>query len=133
MDLQLALGLWKSNFGAVKIEEDFSRGGPQAGFLNGVWVYQRNGQEIIGVFAGAISGNLFEFSWQEPGEPTPLHGEGYISFDLTGQTYRGQWWTDNRDRSGEWTGWRQAARAQPPVDDVGGATYGGATYGTAAW
>src|SRR5262245_1347638 len=45
-----ALGLWKSNFGAVKIEEDLRTGTPGGGVLHGVWMYNRNGQDVIGYF-----------------------------------------------------------------------------------
>src|SRR5688572_10166001 len=40
-----ALGLWRSAFGAVKIEAHNSKGGLQTGAVQGVWVYQRQGQE----------------------------------------------------------------------------------------
>src|SRR5262245_31466402 len=45
MEPTRATGLWKSSFGAVKVEEDQRSG---AGALQGVWVYDRNGQEVIG-------------------------------------------------------------------------------------
>src|SRR5262249_22669835 len=43
MDPARSLGLWKSTFGAVKIEGDNSRGGLGAGALQGVWEYTRQG------------------------------------------------------------------------------------------
>src|SRR4051812_46837198 len=43
MDPAKALGLWKSSFGAVKVEPD-DRGAQ--GAIHGVWVYDRNGQEV---------------------------------------------------------------------------------------
>jgi hypothetical protein len=113
MDIAASLGLWKSNFGAVKIEEDFTAGGPQSGFIHGVWTYQRDGRDVVGVFAGSLRGNLLDFTWQEPADPAPLRGAGTLSFDPAGQSFRGQWWTDNRDRGGEWTGWRPTAASAP--------------------
>src|SRR6476661_8345543 len=50
MEAGRALGLWRSTFGAVKIEADNSKGGLQVGALQGVWVYNRQGQEVIGYF-----------------------------------------------------------------------------------
>ncbi|MEZ4367606.1 MAG: hypothetical protein R2939_15210 [Kofleriaceae bacterium] len=131
MELPRTLGLWKSNFGAVKIEEDLGRGGPQSGFLQGVWLYERDGAEVIGTFAGTLRGNLLEFSWQEPATPQPLAGAGYLSFDPSGQSFAGRWWTSARDRGGEWTGWRAPAPVGDAwgADAMGGVGYGGATYG----
>jgi hypothetical protein len=120
------LGLWKSSFGAVKIEDDLSRGQPGSGALMGVWVYDRGGQEVIGYFAGTLNGNVLDFTWQEPADPAPLQGAGYLVFEPDGSRYSGRWWTNARDRSGEWTGWRAEAQAAPPPVDDG---YGGATYG----
>jgi len=105
-----ALGLWKSNFGAVKIEEDLTHGQPGAGVLQGVWMYKRGGQDVIGYFAGKLDGNVLQFTWNEPpaaGAAAPLAGSGYVVFDVQGQRFRGRWWTDGKDRVGEWTGWRQ--------------------------
>ena len=53
-----ALGLWRSTFGAVKIEADNSKGGLQTGAVQGVWVYQRQGQEVVGYFSGNLRGNV---------------------------------------------------------------------------
>jgi len=115
MDPSRALGLWKSTFGAVKIEADNSKGGLQSGALQGVWRYERQGQEVIGYFSGNLSGNVLQFRWQEPpsaaGGP-PLQGEGYITFDVEGRQYSGRWWSDQRDRVGDWNGWRQAGGQQ---------------------
>src|SRR5262245_30230038 len=47
-----ALGLWRSTFGAVKIEADNTRGGIAAGAVQGIWVYQRRGTEVVGYFSG---------------------------------------------------------------------------------
>lgn len=107
MEAVRALGLWRSTFGAVKIEPDNSKGGLDAGSLHGVWVYQRQGQEVIGYFAGNLRGNVLQFHWQEPNEP-PLTGEGFLVFDVQGRQYSGRWWSDKHDRVGEWNGWRQA-------------------------
>jgi hypothetical protein len=122
MEPGLALGLWRSTFGAVKIEADDSRGGLQTGNVQGVWVYQRQGQEVVGYFSGNLRGNVMQFRWQEPSTPAPLTGEGYIVFDPTGRQYSGRWWSDRRDRVGDWNGWRQdGAQAGTPTD----ATYNG--------
>jgi hypothetical protein len=117
MDPATALGLWKSSFGPVKIESD-SRAGQ--GAIHGVWVYDRQGAEVIGYFGGTLNGNVLQFSWQEPGpDGAPLLGGGYLVFDPYGQRFSGRWWTQSRDRTGEWTGWRQqdGAVEPPPSDD----------------
>ena len=110
MDANAAMGLWKSNFGAVKIETD-----PEApGTVRGVWLYERNGQEVIGYFAGALSGNMLQFSWEEPASGgAPMAGAGYLTFDPQGQSFQGKWWTSNRDRGGNWSGWRGEGRGYP--------------------
>lgn len=107
MDPSRALGLWRSTFGAVKIEADHSKGGLPAGSVQGVWVYQRQNQEVIGYFAGNLRGNVLQFRWQEPNNP-PLTGEGYLVFDPQGRQYNGRWWSDRQDRVGDWNGWRQS-------------------------
>ncbi|HEX3766674.1 MAG TPA: hypothetical protein VHW23_48615 [Kofleriaceae bacterium] len=121
MEPSLALGLWRSTFGAVKIEPDDSKGGIDAGSVHGIWVYQRQGQEVIGYFAGNLRGNVLEFHWQEPSDP-PLTGEGFLVFDVQGRQYAGRWWSERRDRVGDWSGWRQGAPAARPVD--GASPYG---------
>ncbi len=134
MDSARALGLWRSTFGAVKIEADNSRGGIGAGAIQGVWMYQRQGQEVIGYFSGQLRGNVLQFRWQEPNNP-PLTGEGYLVFDQQGRQYSGRWWSDKRDRVGDWNGWRQASsQAQPYGQPAYGQAnpYGGATYGAPA-
>jgi len=120
MDPGLALGLWRSTFGAVKIEADESKGGLQSGAVQGVWVYQRQGQEVVGYFAGQLRGNVLQFRWQEPSNP-PLTGEGYLVFDVQGRQYNGRWWSDRRDRVGDWNGWRQQAGAPSPYGAQGNA------------
>jgi hypothetical protein len=117
MEPRNALGLWRSSFGAVKIEEDLSRGQPGSGAVMGVWVYDRDGQEVIGYFAGNMRGNVLDFTWQEPAVPAPLQGAGYLLFDAGGTRFSGRWWTGSRDRSGDWTGWRQEAATQPQPQD----------------
>jgi len=112
MDPARALGLWRSTFGAVKVESDEAHGGLQVGAVHGVWTYQRQGQEIIGYFAGTLRGNVLQFRWQEPNDP-PLVGEGYLVFDQQGRQYNGRWWTDRRDRVGDWNGWRQTVAQRP--------------------
>ncbi len=124
MEPNLALGLWRSTFGAVKIEADNSHGGLAAGSLQGIWMYQRQGQEVVGYFAGSLRGNVLQFRWQEPNNP-PLTGEGFLVFDVQGRQYAGRWWSDKRDRVGDWSGWRQAGRqAARAYGDASGA-YGG--------
>ena len=120
MEPNLALGLWRSTFGAVKIEADESHGGLAAGNLQGIWMYQRQNQEVIGYFAGNLRGNVLQFHWQEPNDP-PLTGEGYLVFDVHGRQYAGRWWSDRRDRVGDWNGWRQpkAQGAQSSEGDPG--------------
>jgi hypothetical protein len=125
MEPNVALGVWRSTFGAVKIEADNSHGGLATGNLQGVWVYQRQGQEVIGYFAGNLRGNVLSFRWQEPNNP-PLTGEGFLVFDVQGRQYSGRWWSDKRDRVGDWSGWRQpVARSR---NEAAGA-YGGQDYG----
>ncbi|MFN0246242.1 MAG: hypothetical protein ACKV2T_05005 [Kofleriaceae bacterium] len=129
MEASAALGLWQTNFGAVKIEADNSKGGLQAGSVQGVWVYQRQGAEVIGYFAGNLRGNVLQFRWQEPNNP-PLTGEGFLVFDPQGRQYNGRWWSDRKDRVGDWNGWRkpQSQQAYGNRDPYGG-QYGGQAYG----
>lgn len=141
MEPARALGLWRSTFGAVKIEADNSKGGIAAGAVHGVWVYQRRGQEVIGYFAGTLRGNVLDFRWQEPNDP-PLTGAGYLVFEQSGRQYSGRWWSDKRDRVGDWNGWRQATSQAEPTyagygagsdaGAYGGNAYGGQTYGQPA-
>ena len=125
MEPSAALGLWRSTFGAVKIEADNSKGGLQAGAVQGIWVYQRQGQEVVGYFAGNLRGNVLQFRWQEPNNP-PLTGEGFLVFDVQGRQYAGRWWSDRKDRVGDWNGWRQAAA--PRTDVAQPQPYGGQGY-----
>ena len=125
MDPRAAHGLWKTTFGAVKIEDD------GAGAVHGVWVYDRSGQEVVGYFGGALDGNVLRLTWREPAQAQPgeaqLAGEGWLVFDAGGARFSGRWWTSNRDRQGDWTGWRAPAATTAPA--LGGAAYGGAAYG----
>jgi hypothetical protein len=114
MEPATALGLWQSNFGAVKIEADNSKGGIAANAVQGVWVYTRQGQEVIGYFAGTLRGNVLDYRWQEPNNP-PLTGSGFIVFDPQGRQYDGRWWSDHKDRVGAWNGWRNGARGAQPA------------------
>jgi hypothetical protein len=132
MDPARALGLWRSTFGAVKLEADDAHGGIQAGAVHGVWTYQRQGQEIVGYFSGSLRGNVLQFRWQEPNDP-PLVGEGYLVFDQQGRQYSGRWWTERRDRVGDWNGWRQnVSQQRDPYAPYanGGGQYGGQPYGS---
>ena len=113
MDPARALGLWQSNFGAVKIEANAALGGMQAGAVHGVWQYNRQGQDVVGYFFGTLRGNVLSFRWQEPGSP-PLGGEGFIVFDQAGRQYSGRWWSSARDRLGLWNGWRQPVQPYAP-------------------
>jgi hypothetical protein len=137
MEPMRALGLWRSTFGAVKIEADDAKGGLQSGSVQGVWVYQRAGQEVVGYFHGSLRGNVLQFQWQEPNNP-PLTGEGFLVFEATGRQYTGRWWSDHRDRVGDWNGWRQGGQqgggqgglepGQQQLDPYG-QPYGGQAYG----
>jgi hypothetical protein len=135
MDPAVAQGLWRTSFGPVKIEPD-PKGGPQA--VQGAWTYKRGGQEVVGVFWGRLNGNVLHFTWQEPAVPRYLEGAGYLVFNLDGRRFDGKWWTTNRDRSGDWNGWRHQpgdGNWQPPAagghsgGELGGDPYGGDTYG----
>src|SRR5580698_5534440 len=105
MDAQHALGLWRSTFGAVKIDADNAHGGIGAGAVHGVWEYTRQGTDVIGYFYGTLQGNVLRFKWQEPANP-PLTGEGFLVFEQTGRQYSGRRWSDHKDRVGDWNGWR---------------------------
>ena len=133
MDPRAPLGLWNTNFGAVKIE-------PDGGGLHGAWSYDRDNQQVVGYFAGTLQGNLFRLTWREPAQPTPgapqLSGEGWLAFDPSGSSFAGKWWSSDGQRRGEWTGTR-AAQPLPAIDpsatygtsSYGGSAYGGPTYG----
>ena len=58
MDPTRALGLWHSEFGAVKIEADQAHGGLANGSIHGVWLYRRKGQnvDVVGYFGGTLLG-----------------------------------------------------------------------------
>ena len=123
MDPRPSHGLGQSTCGAVKIEED------APGHVHGVWTYDRQGQQVIGYFAGPLDGNVLRLTWREPGQPMPgqqvLQGEGWLVFDPAGARFNGRWWTSTRDRQGDWSGWRGAPAAPPPPTDG----YGGQAYG----
>ncbi len=120
MDRQAPLGLWTTNFGAVKIESDGAA-------LHGAWSYDRDGQQVVGYFGGVLDGNLLRLTWREPAQPIPgapqLTGEGWLAFDPSGASFAGSWWSDDGQRKGDWTGTRVA---QPLPGDP---AYGGQTYG----
>jgi hypothetical protein len=115
MDGQRALGLWRSTFGAVKIDADNAHGGIGAGAVHGVWEYTRQGTDVIGYFYGTLQGNVLRFKWQEPANP-PLTGEGFLVFEQSGRQYSGRWWSDHKDRVGDWNGWR----GQQPGEELQG-------------
>lgn len=115
-----ALGLWMTNFGAVKIERDSSRGGDA---VMGVWRYERGGQEVFGFFAGTLSGNVLSFSWHDPAEPRAYVGEGHVEFAADGSRFSGRLWTSDRRNQYQWKGWRH--QGQPPNPSYGaGDSYG---------
>jgi hypothetical protein len=127
MDPAMALGLWKSSFGAVKVVANDAAG---AGVVDGVWVYDRQGEQVVGYFTGTLRGNVLDFTWQEPGaDGVPLVGAGYIVFETYGSRFSGRWWTQARDRMGEWTGWRPEATTNTGGSTYGGNPYGGSPYG----
>ena len=101
MDGSLAAGLYRTSFGPVKIEAD-REGGP--GRVMGVWSYERDGEPVVGFFAGRLEGNVLGFMWQEPADPAPLAGRGYLVFESDGSGFFGRWWTEGEDRGGEWSG-----------------------------
>ena len=117
MEAARAMGVWKSTFGAVKIEPDQAHGGLQQGSVQGVWIYQRQGQEVVGFFSGNLRGNVLQFHWQEPATP-PLTGDGYLVFDPSGRQYSGRWWSERHDRVGDWNGWRLDAAKHGPAQQA---------------
>ncbi len=121
MDATRAVGLWQSSFGAVKIEPDQQGGGLQAGNVQGAWSYNRQGQQVVGLFYGNLRGNVLQFHWQEPAQP-PLVGEGFLVFDPNGYQFSGKWWSGGDSRHGEWTGRRfdpnQAAQQGQPYNQA---------------
>lgn len=126
MDPRAPLGLWNTNFGAVKIE-------PDGGGLHGAWSYDRDGQQVVGYFGGALEGNLLRLAWREPAQPMPdvpqLAGEGWVAFDPSGTSFAGKWWSDDGQRKGDWTGTRAAQPLPPEASDAyGGNSYGAPTY-----
>ena len=89
----------------MKIVSHPARG---ANGLAGVWRYERDGREVIGSFTGELRGAILNFVWEEPTPSgSPLRGEGSLEFDQAGTRFNGQWWTDSRDRGGQWQGWRE--------------------------
>jgi hypothetical protein len=122
-----AIGLWRSNFGPVKIERDPRGAGAED--VQGVWSYLRGEQTVTGVFWGHLRGNVLDFHWQEPGTSGDLAGDGQIQFAADGSRFDGQWWTTARDRSGGFnaTRFQPAAAPPPPAPPPPAPT----TYGTA--
>ncbi len=114
MDPAMAVGVYKSTFGPVKIELD-DQGQP--GAVHGVWAYDRDGEEVLGYFFGTLDGNILRFEWEERPAPTPapLRGQGYIVFEASGGSFYGRWWTERRDQGGEWTGDRYQGADPPPA------------------
>jgi len=103
MDPVMAVGVYKTNFGPVKIELDEYGSGLSNG-VHGVWVYDREGLEVLGYFYGDMDGNILRFSWEERPSPAPLTGQGYLVFEQDGRSFYGKWWTQARDRVGDWSG-----------------------------
>jgi hypothetical protein len=143
MDPRAAVGLWKSTFGAVKIEAA-DPGMPTA--VHGAWTYDKQGAQVVGYFGGTLDGNVLRLTWREPAQPVPgapiLEGEGWLVFDPAGARFTGRWWTNSRDRQGDWSGWRGGQNAPagvpqqswgstpPPPPAADGGAWGGAAYGT---
>ncbi len=129
MDRSAPLGLWTTNFGAVKIESD------GAG-VHGAWSYARDGAQVIGYFGGVLDGNLLRLTWREPAQPQPgvpqLSGEGWLAFDPGGASFAGKWWSSDGQRKGDWTGTRVAQPTSAPLAPSGYDSYGGSTYGAPA-
>ena len=125
MDPRAPLGLWNTNFGAVKIEAD-------GGGLHGAWSYDRDNQQVVGYFGGALEGNLLRLTWREPAQPVAgvpqLSGAGWLAFDPSGTSFAGKWWSDDGQRKGDWTG-TLVAHPNAPSADGGASPYGGSTYG----
>lgn len=111
IDSAMAMGLWHSNFGAVKIEPNPEGG---KGGTMGIWLYDRSSQEVIGYFEGTLRGNVLEFEWHEKGNPEDLRGAGYISFQADGTGFAGRWWSFDRRRAGLFSGTRDEVTNQPP-------------------
>lgn len=117
MDSSLAMGLWTSNFGAVKIEPNPVGG---KGGTMGVWLYDRNETEVIGYFEGKLRGNVLEFNWHEHGEDdSSLTGAGYVSFQADGKGFAGRWWSHDRRRNGLFSGERDDVTNAPPPGPSG--------------
>ncbi len=114
-----ALGLWRSDFGPVKIELDSASPG---GGLMGIWLYERNGQEVIGFFAGNLRGNVLDFTWHDPAESQALTGAGYVVFDPRGMSFTGKLWTDDGTRTYDWNARRVQGANPTPTPGYGGET-----------
>lgn len=133
MDPRAPLGLWNTNFGAVKLESDGAA-------LHGAWSYDRDGAQVIGYFGGVLDGNLLRLTWREPAQAMPgvpqLAGEGWLAFDPSGASFAGKWWSDDGQRKGDWTGTRVAQplyEPNPYGNAYGASTYGGSTYGAPSY
>ncbi|HET6613197.1 MAG TPA: hypothetical protein VFG83_14470 [Kofleriaceae bacterium] len=107
MPAAAALGLWQTSFGPVKIVAN-GAAGPQA--IMGVWVYDRDGREVIGFFGGQLSGNVLSFSWHEPagapGLDDDLTGSGYLTFNPAERRFFGRWWSGDGRLDGSFSGVR---------------------------
>ena len=114
-----ALGLWRSDFGPVKIELDSTSPG---GGLMGIWLYERNGREVIGFFAGNLRGNVLDFTWHDPAESQPLTGAGYVVFDPRGTSFTGKLWTEDGTRDYDWNARRVQEAGSAPAPSYGGDT-----------
>jgi hypothetical protein len=51
-------------------------------------------------------------------------------FDPQGRQYNGRWWSDRKDRVGDWNGWRKP-QSQPAYGNRDAGQYGGQAYGYA--
>lgn len=103
----LLLGAWDSNFGAMRIEADESRGGLARGAVSGSWTYWDPSaiREVRGFFKGTQDGTVVRLSWRE-GEES---GDGFLELSPTGDAFSGRWWNNERTKTGAWRGWRSDA------------------------
>ena len=102
------LGTWQSTFGDVRMAQDPLRGGLEMGAVRGEWAYSRDDAVVRGFFDGTLRGNVLRLTWVEEGEmgEEPLSGDGYLVFLPQGTEFAGWWWSSDRDRTGDWHGWR---------------------------
>lgn len=95
-------GVWDSNFGQVKFQRT-----EKPGFYRGVWMFEREGEQVIGYFEGELTGKQFWFRWHQPGEDGQDRvGSGRIFFNEVGNRFDGTWATEDGGQNGNWNGSR---------------------------